>query len=107
MRLRDLFSRRPPDPVPADPGPPAATGHEARHEWRHLPPVQRVLTGPSLVTAPELFRQQLGSWRDPSFLRAPGHLRSPDAPSGSGRVVAFPARPVPAWPAPSVAPRGA
>src|SRR5881227_2087765 len=94
MRLRDLFSRRPSDPRPPDPGPPdAPSPRPARHEWQHLPPVQRVLTDPTLITAPEEFRQHLGSWRDPSFFRAPGHLRSPDAPSGSVTGLARPAAP--------------
>src|SRR4051794_18027042 len=95
MRLRDLFSRHPSAPQLPDPGPPdAPSPHPARHEWQYLPPVQRVLTDPSLITAPEEFQQHLSTWRDPSFFRAPGHVRSPDAPSGSVAELARPARPV-------------
>ncbi|MYZ36161.1 MULTISPECIES: hypothetical protein [unclassified Streptomyces] len=50
--------------------------------WRELPPVQRTVTTPGLVTDPDGFRGSLGSWQDATLTTPLGHLVSPQAPSG-------------------------
>ncbi|MFD5112108.1 hypothetical protein ACFWNG_07330 [Streptomyces sp. NPDC058391] len=50
--------------------------------WRELPPVQRTLTAPGLVTDPDGFRGSLGTWQDATLTTPLGHLVSPQAPSG-------------------------
>ncbi|MFE4173773.1 hypothetical protein ACFRR7_17250 [Streptomyces sp. NPDC056909] len=50
--------------------------------WRELPPMQRAVTAPGLVTDPEGFRSSLSSWQDTTLTTPLGHLVSPQAPSG-------------------------
>lgn len=92
MDLWALFRRR----TPAQPAA-AALGAPAyrRPEWPSLPPVQRVIDAPSLVTAPDRFRDRLASWANPSLLGEPGHLVTPDAPAGLGHGLAVAAEPAP------------
>src|SRR5215218_10175887 len=85
-----------------------------------LPPLQRIVEGPALVTDPDHFPHQLAAWGNPSFLSTPGHLVSPEAPSGSVSGMAVPeerhsfgtsagpppGEPWPAAPAVSSAPHG-
>lgn len=56
----------------------------AQAAWRSLPPVQRTLPAPALVTSPDGFPDSLVSWRDPTLHSGIGHLVSPTAPSGLG-----------------------
>lgn len=58
--------------------------------WREVPPLQRTVDAPALVTDPAGFRGSLGTWRDASFLTRPGHLVSPQAPSGLGHGLVAP-----------------
>ncbi|MFD7900062.1 hypothetical protein [Streptomyces sp. NPDC059743] len=51
-------------------------------DWRELPPVQRTVTTPGLVTDPDGFRGSLSSWQDATLTTPLGHLVSPQAPSG-------------------------
>src|SRR3982750_1567769 len=96
MRLRAL-SRPPARPADAGPQPWVAARPAVAPAWPDLPPVQRVVSAPSLVTAPEHFRQQLASWSNPSFLSTPGHLVTPDAPSGSVTGLGRPAGSAVSW----------
>ncbi|MFE1957067.1 hypothetical protein [Streptomyces sp. NPDC059479] len=50
--------------------------------WRELPPVQRTVTTPGLMTDPDGFRGSLSSWQDATLTTPLGHLVSPQAPSG-------------------------
>ncbi|MBB4780149.1 hypothetical protein [Streptomyces rapamycinicus] len=61
--------------------------------WRELPPLQRTVAAPELVTDPSGFRAGLGTWQDASFLGTLGHLVSPQAPSGVGHGLATPPPP--------------
>ncbi|MGW3950404.1 hypothetical protein ACWEKM_05465 [Streptomyces sp. NPDC004752] len=61
--------------------------------WRDLPPLQRTMDAPALVTDPVGFRGSLDTWRDASFRTPLGHLVSPQAPSGLGHGLATPAAP--------------
>lgn len=73
-------------PRPATPTPSAFR----RPEWPNVPPVQRVVGTPTLVTDPDRFAAGLVAWADPSLLDAPGHLFSTAAPSGTGHGLAAP-----------------
>ncbi|MER8158892.1 hypothetical protein [Streptomyces sp. NPDC094472] len=64
--------------------PPAVPG------WREVPPLQRTVAAPELVTDPSGFRAGLGTWQNASFLGPLGHLVSPEAPSGVGHGLATP-----------------
>ncbi|MFF8911013.1 hypothetical protein [Streptomyces olivaceoviridis] len=55
-----------------------------------MPPLQRTVDAPALVTDPAGFRGSLGTWRDASFLGPLGHLMSPQAPSGLGHGLVVP-----------------
>ncbi|WP_099015967.1 hypothetical protein [Streptomyces malaysiensis] len=70
--------------------PPATPG------WREVPPLQRTVAAPELVTDPAGFRAGLGTWQNASFLGTLGHLVSPEAPSGVGHGLATPPTPPPA-----------
>ena len=70
--------------------PPDPVAEVRRPEWPALPPLQRVIPAPSLVTDPDRFQRQLAAWGNPSFLGTPGHLLAPDAPSGQVSGVAVP-----------------
>ncbi|MFJ8603075.1 hypothetical protein ACIREM_31075 [Streptomyces shenzhenensis] len=59
--------------------------------WRDVPPLQRTVDAPALVTDPVGFRGSLDTWRDASFFTPLGHLVSPQAPSGLGHGLATPA----------------
>ncbi|MGW4732171.1 hypothetical protein ACWEQC_23875 [Streptomyces shenzhenensis] len=59
--------------------------------WRDVPPIQRTVDAPALVTDPVGFRGSLDTWRDASFFTPLGHLVSPQAPSGLGHGLATPA----------------
>lgn len=51
--------------------------------WAFLPPLQRTVESPVLVTAPSLFPHSLPAWRNPSFASPDlTHAVSPFAPSG-------------------------
>ncbi|MBI0299650.1 hypothetical protein JBE04_35630 [Streptomyces sp. PRKS01-29] len=67
--------------------PPATPG------WREVPPLQRTVAAPELVTDPAGFRAGLGTWQNASFLGTLGHLVSPEAPSGVGHGLATPLTP--------------
>ncbi|WP_238545521.1 MULTISPECIES: hypothetical protein [Streptomyces] len=58
-----------------------------------MPPLQRTVAEPELVTDPNGFRGSLDTWRDSSFLTPLGHLVSPEAPSGLGHGLATPGVP--------------
>lgn len=60
----------------------ASASSGAAAGWRELPPVQRTLTAPGLVTDPDGFRGSLGTWQDATLSTPLGHLVSPQAPSG-------------------------
>ncbi|MFF0223539.1 hypothetical protein [Streptomyces sp. NPDC004629] len=60
-------------------------------EWREVPPLQRTVGAPDLVTNPVGFRGSLDTWRDASLRIPLGHLVSPQAPSGLGHGLATPA----------------
>lgn len=62
--------------------PPAVPG------WREVPPLQRTVAAPDLVTDPAGFRAGLGTWQNASFLGTLGHLVSPEAPSGMAHGLA-------------------
>lgn len=62
----------------------AAPARPSAPAWRELPPVQRALSSPGLVSDPAGFRSGLSAWQDASFREPLGHLVSPDAPSGLG-----------------------
>ncbi|MFF4752187.1 hypothetical protein ACWD5R_10845 [Streptomyces sp. NPDC002514] len=67
--------------------------------WREVPPLQRTVGAPALVTDPVGFRGSLDTWRDTSFFTPLGHLVSPEAPSGLGHGLVAPS---PAAGAPTV-----
>ncbi len=102
MKLRDLFRRR--TDVP-DPPVPAAARHP---DWPTMRPVQRVVSSPDLITAPDRFTDGLVSWRNPSQGGTLGHYVTPDAPAGvsDGLATASPRGELPAparprwWPQP-------
>ncbi|MFB7361364.1 hypothetical protein [Streptomyces hydrogenans] len=72
-------AERPAGP-PTAPPPPAS--REDRFDVTALPPIQRVLSAPSLVTDPSAFERGLPT-RQPTALSTPlGHLVSAEAPSG-------------------------
>ncbi|MEV6353919.1 hypothetical protein [Streptomyces hydrogenans] len=72
-------AERPAGP-PTAPPPPAS--REDRFDVTELPPIQRVLSAPSLVTDPSAFERGLPT-RQPTALSTPlGHLVSAEAPSG-------------------------
>jgi hypothetical protein len=76
VRLRDLFRRRTDTPdLPA----PAAVRRPA---WPAMPPVQRAVSSPDLITAPDRFADSLVSRRNPSRGGTLGHYLTPDAPPG-------------------------
>src|SRR5690348_16045739 len=51
--------------------------------WAFLPPLQRTVSDPVLVSRPHSFPPSLTAWRDPSFASHElSHLVSADAPSG-------------------------
>ncbi|MFB7497238.1 hypothetical protein ACFC09_21555 [Streptomyces sp. NPDC056161] len=58
--------------------------------WREVPPLQRTVGAPALVTDPVGFRGSLDTWRDTSFFTPLGHLVSPEAPSGLGHGLVAP-----------------
>ncbi|WP_413106113.1 hypothetical protein [Streptomyces sp. Inha503] len=58
-----------------------------------MPPLQRTVAEPELVTDPAGFRTGLGTWQNASFLGTLGHLVSPRAPSGVGHGLATPPPP--------------
>ncbi|WP_116210040.1 hypothetical protein [Streptomyces olivoreticuli] len=77
--------------APADPGrSPAPTGPVSVPAWQELPPVQRTLAAPHLVSAPEGFQDSLSTWRSVSFTTPLGHLVSSEAPSGLAHGLATP-----------------
>ncbi|MEW1723480.1 hypothetical protein [Streptomyces sp. NPDC093109] len=63
----------------AEPVAPPRAPHDG---WRELPPVQRVLGAPELVTDPSGFESSLSSRQDTTLSSPLGHLVSPDAPAG-------------------------
>ncbi|MGH3823472.1 MAG: hypothetical protein ACRDRA_11685 [Pseudonocardiaceae bacterium] len=76
MKLRELFRRRAGEPDVPVPEP-------ARHpDWPSMPALQRAISAPSLITAPEEFTGSLASWRNPSRNSTLGHYVTPDAPAG-------------------------
>ncbi|MFJ1646063.1 hypothetical protein [Streptomyces sp. NPDC088258] len=77
-------SATPPSMPLADaPSPEAGKAGGSRDAWRELPPVQRVLSAPDLVTDPGGFEGSLSSRQDTTLSTAPlGHLVGPEAPSG-------------------------
>src|SRR4051812_41123479 len=50
--------------------------------WRAVPPIQRAVADPSLISPPERLKPALLSWRDPSFLAPLGHVVDPAGPAG-------------------------
>lgn len=102
MKLRDLFRWRPTVPDPP------ATAPARRPDWPTMRPLQRVVSAPDLITAPDRFPDGLVSWRNPSQGGTLGHCITPDAPAGvsDGLAAASPRGelPVPAqpwwWPRP-------
>ena len=68
-------------PVQAEAAPAAPRAVPA---WSELPPVQRALAAPGLVSDPIGFRSSLSAWQDTSFHKPLGHFVSPEAPSGLG-----------------------
>src|SRR2546421_3949175 len=81
-------------PGPSAPGPPApgpsALGPDVRPApsvrpasgWRELPPIQRAVDEPALVSPPDRLQPALLSWRNPSFLAPLRHVVGPAGPSG-------------------------
>jgi hypothetical protein len=55
----------------------------ARGEWRHLPPLQRMVGDQWLVNPPDSLSSGLASWQDPTYLAPLGHAVIPRGPSGS------------------------
>src|SRR5690349_11996081 len=66
--------------------------------WRSVPPIQRAVADPALVSPPDRIRPALLSWRDPSFLAPLGHVVDPQAPAGYVHDAVIPA-PEPVAPA--------
>ncbi|MEV0292376.1 hypothetical protein [Nocardia sp. NPDC050710] len=64
------------------PDAPRPNVHARSQDWREMPPVQRAVAAPTLVTAPARFAEELVSHRDPSFHSPVGHAVSAAAPSG-------------------------
>ncbi|WP_246585676.1 hypothetical protein [Streptomyces yatensis] len=58
-----------------------------------MPPLQRTVVAPELVTDPSGFRAGLGTWQNASFLGTLGHLVDLEAPSGVGHGLAMPSPP--------------
>ena len=87
MGLWNLFRQ---DRRPAE-APPASAPPARRPGWSDLPPLQRSVAAPALVTAPSRFAADLVSWQNPSMRTVIGHAVSADAPSGSGEGLAEPA----------------
>src|SRR5690242_3347868 len=50
--------------------------------WRELPPIQRAVDEPALLSPPDRLEPALLSWRNPSFLAPLGHMVDPAGPSG-------------------------
>jgi hypothetical protein len=50
--------------------------------WRSVPPIQRAVATPALVSPPDRLQPALLSWRNPSFLAPLGHVVDPQGPSG-------------------------
>src|SRR5690348_15678599 len=89
-------------PAPAAPAEPArdvrpAPAVRPAAGWRSLPPIQRAVGDPTLVSPPDRLRPALASWRDPSFLAPLGHVVDPAGPAGHIHDVVAPA-PVPPEP---------
>ncbi|MDT5283345.1 MAG: hypothetical protein QOJ20_4540, partial [Mycobacterium sp.] len=103
MKLWDLFRRR----ADVPPQPPVSTPVR-RPDWPAMRPVQRVVSAPELITAPDRFTDSLASWRNPSRAGTLGHYVTPDAPAGvsDGLAAASPRGELPApaqphwWPRP-------
>ncbi|WP_158821913.1 hypothetical protein [Streptomyces sp. NRRL F-5727] len=71
-------------------GPPAPAAREDRFDVAELPPIQRTLGAPALVTDPSAFERGLPT-RQPTALSTPlGHLISAEAPGGLVRGVTKP-----------------
>ncbi len=78
-----------------------------------MPPMQRVVGSPDLITAPDRFPDGLASWRNPSQGGTLGHYVTPDAPAGvsTGLATAAPRDELPAparpwwWPQPAAVQR--
>lgn len=83
-----------PAPDAAGAGAPTGPGHPAEGAWRELPPVQRTVTHPALITDPDGFRGSLSSWQDTTLSTPLGHLVSPQAPSGLVHGLAVPGGPL-------------
>jgi hypothetical protein len=109
VKLRDLFRRRvdPADPPRVDPPVPAPA---RAPDWPTMRPIQRVITAPELITAPDRFSDGLVSWHNPSRSGTLGHYVTPEAPAGvsDGLAVAAsrnelpPPSPPRWWPPPNV-----
>ncbi|HEY7175234.1 MAG TPA: hypothetical protein VH442_09980, partial [Micromonosporaceae bacterium] len=56
-----------------------------------MAPIQRVIGDAPLVNPVQRFREDLGAWRDPSFLAPLAHIVHADEPSGSVAEIATPA----------------
>lgn len=67
------------------------TGGGPSGAWRDLPPLQRTTDDLGLLTDPGGFRASLDTWQDVSLSRPPGHLVSPEAPTGLVYGIASPA----------------
>ncbi|BAU86987.1 hypothetical protein SLA_6118 [Streptomyces laurentii] len=98
-----------PAPDTTDAATPAAPeAREDRFDVAELPPIQRVLEAPSLVTDPSGFESGLSTRRPTALTSSLGHLVSADAPSGVAGGVTAPVQrsvvdfPVRALPAPSL-----
>ena len=89
-----------------DAGTPAPAERAAAHEWRYLPPLQRLTQPISTTVATDAFVQRLRTWHDPSFLAPLGHRVDPSGPSGvvTGLATVAPSRSpaLPALPTPVV-----
>jgi hypothetical protein len=78
-----------------------------------MPPVQRVVSTPDLITAPDKFPDSLVSWNNPSRVGTLGHYVTPDAPAGmsDGFATTSPRGELPApahpwwWPRPPIVQR--
>ncbi|MFF9074880.1 hypothetical protein ACF1A9_21610 [Streptomyces sp. NPDC014872] len=62
-----------------------------RADLSELPPIQRTLTGQSLITNPSGFQETLSTRRDVALGTPLGHLVDPDAPTGLVHGVTAPA----------------
>ncbi|MGY0236129.1 hypothetical protein [Longispora urticae] len=61
-------------------------------DWRHLPPLQRVVAEHPVTNPTARFSAGLAAWQDPTFLAPLRHTVGPGEPSGT--VEAAPVRPV-------------